>query len=201
MKPKQFGVLVFVTYGAMAVVYGCHRTDTTGPVATVSVTTLAAAPPVAPPAPSTRPPAPTSTNAPETAHDALQADLAAFDAIAAINPETPCQEWLPLAIDAGWPTDPKTLETLGRVIWRETRCRNISPLATNVDDADHFNGHDHGLTQINQIHAEWVETIFGMPLDVAMSDPWRNLHFAFRLWESRLEAGKCPWQPWSIPCD
>ena len=202
MKPKRILLLAVVIYAALAIIWACN--DTTNPAETATVTTLVVAPSTAPPAPTARPPAPPATTRPKTAHDALQADLAAFEAIEAlqaVNPDTPCQEWLPLALQAGWPADPQVLETLGRVMWRETRCRNISPLAVNPDDAQHFNGHDHGLIQANEIHTEWAESIFGMPFDEAMSDPWRNLHFAYRLWESRVERGKCPWQPWSISCD
>jgi len=86
------------------------------------------------------------------------------------------------------------LETLGRVLYKESRCQ---PLVYGGPGTHNW---DVGLTQINQIHRAWVEEIFGAPYEVAMSDPWKNLHFAFRLWESRELEGKCGWKPWSLPC-
>jgi hypothetical protein len=112
--------------------------------------------------------------------------------LAQIDPDTKCQEWLPLAVEMGWPNRTEVLQTLGRVMWKESRCQAISP------DSKWFNGHDYGLTQINQIHEEWLSEM-GWTLD-DMAIPSSNLRFAFLLWNAREEAGKCGWQPWSIPC-
>jgi hypothetical protein len=112
--------------------------------------------------------------------------------LAQIDPDTKCQEWLPLAVEMGWPNRTEVLQTLGRVMWKESRCQAISP------DSEWFNGHDYGLTQINQIHEEWLSEM-GWTLD-DMAIPSSNLRFAFLLWNSREEAGKCGWKPWSIPC-
>ena len=130
----------------------------------------------------------TTTTTTVTAHDALQADLAdpAAFALADLDPDLPCQEWAPLALEVGWPAD--QLPTLLRVIWRESRCQ---PDALRA-------GADHGLTQINQIHTEWLATM-GLTLD-DMLDPEENLRFAYRLWSSREERGQCGWTPWSIEC-
>jgi hypothetical protein len=89
----------------------------------------------------------------------------------------------------GWPNDTKILQTLGRVMWKESRCQ---ALAVNE------NSGDHGLTQINQIHEEWLAEM-GWTLD-DMAVPSSNLRFAFLLWNSREEQGLCGWQPWSISC-
>jgi hypothetical protein len=109
-----------------------------------------------------------------------------------IDPDTKCQEWLPLAVEMGWPNDTKILQTLGRVMFKESRCQAISA------DSEWFNGHDYGLTQINQIHEEWLAEM-GWTLD-DMAVPSSNLRFAFLLWNSREEQGLCGWQPWSISC-
>jgi hypothetical protein len=112
--------------------------------------------------------------------------------LARIDPDTKCQEWLPLAVEMGWPNRTEVLQTLGRVMWKESRCQAISA------DSEWFNGHDYGLTQINQIHEEWLSEM-GWTLD-DMAVPSSNLRFAFLLWNAREEAGKCGWQPWSISC-
>lgn len=109
--------------------------------------------------------------------------------LAEIDPDTKCQEWLPLAVEMGWPNDTKILQTLGRVMWRESRC---NPLAVNESSGDH------GLTQINQLHSSWLAEM-GWTLD-DMAVPSSNLRFAFLLWNSREEQGLCGWQPWSISC-
>ena len=109
-----------------------------------------------------------------------------------IDPDTKCQEWLPLAVEMGWPNETHVLQRLGQVMWKESRCQAISA------DSEWFNGSDYGLTQINQIHEEWLSEM-GWTLD-DMAIPSSNLRFAYLLWNSREEAGKCGWQPWSLPC-
>jgi hypothetical protein len=86
-----------------------------------------------------------------------------------------CGEWYDLAISVGWP--PSDWETLSRVMYRESRC------IPTVDS-----GPDHGLTQINQIHSEWL-TQMGLSHDL-MFDPELNLRFALAL---RTSSG---WKPW-----
>ena len=112
--------------------------------------------------------------------------------LAQIDPDTKCQEWLPLAVEMGWPNETHILQRLGQVMWKESRCMAISA------DSEWFNGHDYGLTQINQIHEEWLSEM-GWTLD-DMAVPSSNLRFAYLLWNSREEEGKCGWQPWSLPC-
>jgi hypothetical protein len=107
--------------------------------------------------------------------------------LAEIDPDTKCQEWLPLAVEMGWPNRTEVLQTLGRVMWKESRCQALARSSS-----------DTGLTQINQIHEEWLSEM-GWTLD-DMAVPSSNLRFAYLLWNSREEAGKCGWQPWSLPC-
>tara|TARA_R110000868_G_scaffold11358_2_gene55516 strand:- start:2204 stop:2782 length:579 start_codon:yes stop_codon:yes gene_type:complete len=112
--------------------------------------------------------------------------------LAQIDPDTKCQEWLPLAVEMGWPNETHVLQRLGQVMWKESRCQAISA------DSEWFNGSDYGLTQINQIHEEWLSEMGWTLEDMAI--PSSNLRFAYLLWNSREEAGKCGWQPWSLPC-
>jgi hypothetical protein len=112
--------------------------------------------------------------------------------LAPFNPETNCQEWFPSAISVGWPNNTETLEKLGRLLWKETRCLNV--------DYKHpqFNGHDHGIAQINEIHRSYVEQVFNMPMEESMSDPTLNLRFAYLLYSELETKGKCGWKPWSL---
>ena len=106
--------------------------------------------------------------------------------------DTKCQEWFPTAISVGWPNNPETLEKLGRLLWKETRCLNVSY------NHPQFNGHDHGVAQINQIHRKYVEQLFAMPMEESMSDPTLNLRFAYLLYSDIAETGSCGWKPWSL---
>ena len=112
--------------------------------------------------------------------------------VVSVPSEVHCQEWFPTAISVGWPNNPKTLEKLGRLLWKETRCQNVSYTHPS------FNGHDHGVAQINQIHRSYVEQLFNMPMEESMSDPTLNLRFAFLLYSDIAEGGGCGWKPWRL---
>jgi hypothetical protein len=119
--------------------------------------------------------------------------------LAPFHPDTKCQEWFQTAITVGWPNNTETLEKLGRVLWKETRCLNVTPLSSDEYLRDSFNGHDWGIAQINEpVHRAYVEQVFNMPFEESMSDPTLNLRFAYLLY-SELEAkGRCGWKPWSL---
>jgi hypothetical protein len=122
-----------------------------------------------------------------------------FTRLADFDPDTKCQEWFQTAITVGWPNNTETLEKLGRLLWRETRCRNITPLSTDPEVVKWFNGHDHGIAQINEpVHTKYVEQLFNMPFAEAMSDPTLNLRFAYLLYSELEETGRCGWKPWSL---
>ena len=106
--------------------------------------------------------------------------------------EYKCSEWFPTAISVGWPNNTETLEKLGRLLWKETRCLNVSYTHPS------FNGHDHGVAQINQIHRKYVEQLFDMPMEESMSDPTLNLRFAYLLYSDIAETGGCGWKPWRL---
>ena len=112
--------------------------------------------------------------------------------VVSVPSEVHCQEWFPTAISVGWPNNPETLEKLGRLLWKETRCLNVSYTHPS------FNGHDHGVAQINQIHRAYVEQLFDMPMEESMSDPTLNLRFAYLLYSDIVEGGGCGWKPWSL---
>ena len=112
--------------------------------------------------------------------------------LATFNPETKCQEWFQTAITVGWPNNTETLEKLGRLLWKETRCQNVNYTHPS------FNGSDHGIAQINEIHRSYVEQVFNMPMEESMSDPTLNLRFAYLLYSELADKGKCGWQPWKL---
>jgi hypothetical protein len=112
--------------------------------------------------------------------------------VVSVPSEVHCQEWFPTAISVGWPNNPETLEKLGRLLWKETRCQNVSYTHPS------FNGHDHGVAQINEIHRKYVEQLFNMPMEESMSDPTLNLRFAYLLYSDIAEGGGCGWKPWSL---
>ena len=107
--------------------------------------------------------------------------------IVEVSDDTKCQQWLQTALEAGWPNDRTILDRLGYVMWRESRCQ---PTADS--------GPDHGLTQINQIHTQWI-TDLGWTLE-EMKDPAKNLRFAWLLYSGREANGQCGWTPWSLSC-
>jgi hypothetical protein len=121
-----------------------------------------------------------------------------FTRLADFDPDTKCQEWFQTAITVGWPNNTETLEKLGRLLWKETRCLNITPLSSDPELADRFNGSDHGIAQINEIHTKYVEQVFNMPFAEAMSDPTLNLRFAYLLYSDIAEGGGCGWKPWRL---
>ena len=112
--------------------------------------------------------------------------------VVSVPSEIKCQEWFPTAISVGWPNNPETLEKLGRLLWKETRCLNVSYTHPS------FNGHDHGVAQINKIHRAYVEQLFNMPMEESMSDPTLNLRFAYLLYSDIAEGGGCGWKPWRL---
>jgi hypothetical protein len=118
--------------------------------------------------------------------------------IADVPLETKCQEWFPEAISVGWPNNTETLQKLGRLLWKETRCLNITPMSSDPELANRFNGSDHGIAQINELHTDYVEQVFNMPFAEAMSDPTLNLRFAYLLYSDIAEGGGCGWKPWRL---
>jgi hypothetical protein len=153
-------------------------------------------PPVAiePPRPSQAPivatvPKPTTTTSSTTTTttSTLPPDL--------VKSSTPCQEWLPLMIEVGWPLDTKVLERALKIMYRESRCQ---------PGAD--SGPDHGLFQINRFWSSsetnppyWL-AFYGIAADHdALFDPATNLRAALALYRYSLEQNGDGWHPWRFP--
>jgi hypothetical protein len=115
--------------------------------------------------------------------------------LAQIDPDTKCQEWLPLAVEVGWPNRTEVLQTLGRVMFKESRCQ---PDACSKSDKGR-QCRDYGLIQGNwYAHHEWWTDLGITPEQ--MFDPATNLRWAALLYNGREAKGQCGWQPWSISC-
>ena len=131
----------------------------------------------------------------ETIYDEPVETTTTLVQLAQIDPDTKCQEWLPLAVEVGWPNDPEVLQTLGRVMFKESRCQ---PHACSKSDKGRP-CRDYGLTQSNwYAHHEWWTELGITPEQ--MFDPATNLRWAYLLYSGREAKGQCGWQPWSISC-
>ncbi len=192
MNLKRFLFLSFLTYGACALwaITGVQgSSDTPTIVSTPSTVTIGM---LTPQQQQERIQELTTTTTTTTT-------VAPSTTVVAVPVDTKCQEWFPTAISVGWPNDPATLEKLGRLLWKETRCLNVTPLSSDENLRNAFNGHDWGPAQINEpSHRAYVEQVFNMSFEEAMSDPTLNLRFAYLLYSEREAAGKCGWKPWSL---
>lgn len=108
-----------------------------------------------------------------------------------VRSEIPCQQWLPLLIQEGWPQETQVLEKALKIIWRESRCL---PDACSQSDSGRV-CRDWGLFQINE-HS-WRSTIISHGLTmVDMWNPQLNIRFAYWLYQTSLERNGEGWQPW-----
>lgn len=133
------------------------------------------------------PPTTTTTVAPTTTTSTLPPDL--------VKPSTPCQEWLPLMIQSGWPQDTKTLERALKIMFRESRCQ---------PGAD--SGPDHGLFQINRF---WISAGSNPPYWLAfygiaadhddLFDPATNIRAALAIYRYSVQVNGDGWHPWRFP--
>ena len=123
-----------------------------------------------------------------TAHDAMQADL---DSLPLPLPaDLPCQEWAPMALDAGWPAE--LIPQLLRIIWRESRCLNIT------DTHPRHNGWDTGPLQLNDTWRDEIATQFGD--ENLINDPLTNLKMGWEIYKWHDHHRGCGWAPWRLPC-
>ena len=176
MNPFKFLSLTFGFYLSLVVVFGGGDNKTPEPIPTVThprITVVMLTPEQQVDRIAELTPSPTTTMPPMV--------------IVEVSDDTKCQQWLQTALEAGWPNDRKVLDRLGYVMWRESRC------TPNADS-----GPDHGLTQINQIHTQWITDLGWTFAD--MKDPAKNLRFAWLLYSGREANGQCGWTPWSLEC-
>lgn len=109
-----------------------------------------------------------------------------------------CNGWIDLASFVGWRE--KELETLRRVLFRESRCM---PNAFNPNDPM---GGSHGLLQINSFWCKptryWPEgylQAFGI-VDTCQDlyEPAKNLRAGLLIWNYANRSHGNGWSPWSL---
>lgn len=152
------------------------------PEATAPNTVVITKPPTTTSAPST-----TTTQAPPTAPPTT---------LPAVDPSLPCQQWLPLALQIGWPQDPQTIEMLLRVMNRESRCRPEARSASS----------DSGLLQVNDFWCEpsryvdhpagWLGQAGIIASCQDLLQPEQNLRAGLAIWLYSLERNGNGWHPW-----
>ena len=107
--------------------------------------------------------------------------------------DLPCAQWFLTAVNAGWPNDVKTLKTLSKIMWRESRCKATACSKSHSDSPCA----DFGLIQANYAaHHKWWTQMGLTPDD--MFNPSTNLHWAWLLYSGREAKGQCGWQPWRL---
>jgi len=192
MNLKRLALLAFGTYGLCALWAITGVQDTTVTLQAPSVPSTVTLGMLTPEQLEDRAEELTATTTSTSTSTTSTSSTVPFTRLADFHPDTKCQEWFQTAITVGWPNNTETLEKLGRLLWKETRCQNVSYTHPS------FNGHDHGVAQINQIHRAYVEQVFNMPMEESMSDPTLNLRFAYLLYSDIAETGGCGWKPWSL---
>lgn len=90
-------------------------------------------------------------------------------------PDTPCAEFYPAALAAGWPADMWPM--VAKVMHRESTC---NPDAYNAEDP---NGGSHSLMQVNGVWLDWFLPDNGIAWTVAdLYDPVTNLKAAYAIY-------------------
>lgn len=116
-----------------------------------------------------------------------------------VGPDTPCQEWVPTALGAGWPADRDIMETLVSIMWRESRC---DPTVHNADDP---NSGSYGLVQINTFWCEpnqrttngWLQDNGILDDCLELADPATNLRAAWAIYTYSVDKNHGNgWHPW-----
>lgn len=141
---------------------------------------------------------PTTTGAPATTTTTLPPPppTAPPTTLPAVDPTLPCQQWLPLALQIGWPSDPQTIEMLLRVMNRESRCRPDARSGTS----------DSGLLQVNDYWCEpskyvdhpagWLGQAGIISSCQDLLQPEQNLRAGLAIWLYSLDRNGNGWHPW-----
>ena len=161
----------------------------------VSIAALASEPtpaPIGPPRPSGAPIRPVRLYTPTTT-TSTSSTTTTLPPVA-VAADTPCQQWLPLMLEVGWPRDVEVLERALRIMYRESRCL---PDACSKSDSGRV-CRDWGLFQINEY--SWRRTIEAQGLEMAaMWEPEENIRFALWLYQLSEERHGYGFGPWRMP--
>ena len=107
-----------------------------------------------------------------------------------------CAEWIPTAVEIGWPNDPEVLSMLGRVMYRESRCRAEARSKSS----------DTGLLQVNDYWCEpsrytdnpsgWLGERMPLGSCANLTDPVKNLQAGLLIWYYSETKNGNGWHPW-----
>lgn len=120
--------------------------------------------------------------------------------VALVDPSSPCQEWVPLAVQMGWPQDREVIERLVNIMWRESRCQ---PGAYNATDP---HGGSYGLLQLNGYWCSpsqyssngWLQDQGVLDVCSKLYDPATNLKAAWLMYSYSIQRnGGDGWNPWN----
>lgn len=139
--------------------------------------------------------------APVTTQARMRADVESVPTpttLPLVGPDTPCQQWLPLAIDMGWPADRVMAERLLSIMWRESRCNYDSWYKLDP------NGGSLGLLQINQFWCKpnrytdngYLQDVGVLDKCEELFDPATNLRAGLALYSYSVYKNGDGWHPW-----
>lgn len=113
-----------------------------------------------------------------------------------VFPDTPCQEWAPTAVEAGWPADPVILHRLLTIAHRESRCR--PDVTSRHEDAGLLQIHPNSWCRPNRYNEiGWLQAQGVLDDCSELYDPLTNLRAARAIYlysEARGDA----WRPWAL---
>lgn len=110
-----------------------------------------------------------------------------------VGPDTPCQQWVPLALSVGWPADREIIERLLSIMWRESRCNFDSHYLVDP------NGGSRGLMQINGFWCQkWLQQEGILQTCDQLFDPEINLRAAWAIYNYSVGKNNNGWHPWRV---
>lgn len=117
-----------------------------------------------------------------------------------VAPDTPCQEWVPDALDAGWPADREIMERMMSIMHRESRC------ITDAFKADDPNSGSIGLLQINTFWCEprwagdpgWLQLQGVLASCQELYDGPTNLAAGAAIFYYGVDRYGTGWSPWRV---
>lgn len=192
MNRKAFTGVALATFGILGLIFAAGQPPETIPGTSITPISIQYVTITEPPATSSTSSTSTTSSTTEPPADSI---APAQVTTPIVFPDTPCQEWAPTAVEAGWPADPIILHQLLTIMFRESRC---DPLATSPHD-------DRGLLQIhpkswckpNKYYKVGYLQENGVIADCdELYDPLQNLRSARALFlysEARGDA----WRPWA----
>lgn len=184
MSLKAFGLVALATWLILLIMIGTSTPPEIEPAPIPSTVYT----PITRPSTTTVPTPAVSTTSPQVTTTIYELPI--------VFPDTPCQEWAPLAVEAGWPADPVILHRLLTIAFRESRC---DPTVTSRhEDAGLLQIHPNSWCRPNRYNEiGWLQAQGILDDCSELYDPLTNLRAARALYlysEARGDA----WRPWAL---